>query len=256
MADMDKCELFIVMVVARRTLGFQKEWDRISFSQFQKDTGLNRNSTEKGIQSAIERGLIHRRQMLNSFEYRLNDPKNGTKNVPISKGFGTETVLKNGTENELILENGTKNEPKSVQKMYTQKKKEIHPTDVAEQPQDSPTQSLVEQFHKLMEELKTAKNRSAKLREIYILCYGEANAPDYGYLGKVAAQVGGAGYLAQRLWELAARPPNGDVLAYITAEHKGKAARRNGKATIGDNAEIWHDISKQDIPDYMKELMA
>lgn len=95
---------------------------------------------------------------------------------------------------------------------------------VASQPSPLP---LSDAFHALLAELKTSKNKAAVLRQIYILCYGDSAAPQFGYIAKVAKQVGGAGYLAGRLWELTARPPTGDVLAYILAEHK---ARANGRA--------------------------
>ena len=45
--------------------------------------------------------------------------------------------------------------------------------------------------------------------------------PAYGYLGKVAKQVGGAGRLADLLWQHSTRPPTGDLLAYIRAVAKG-----------------------------------
>mgnify|MGYP001256497011 CR=1 FL=1 len=266
MPNMEDSELRVVLMIVRQTLGFQKEWDRISFSQFIKVTGIKHPlSIQRGIEAALKRGIIERRGSKNSYEYRVRNPENTSlseailsQNTSLSEPKITSLdEAKITSLDEAKTEITSLSEPKSLHSVKTQKKEEIiHPTDVAERPQDVPPQSLVNQFHQLMEELKTTKNRTAKLREIYILCYGENCAPDFGYLGKVAAQVGGAGYLAQRMWELAARPPNGDVLAYITAEHKGKQARRNGKATIGDNAEIWHDIGKQDLPDYMKELMA
>ena len=99
-----------------------------------------------------------------------------------------------------------------------------------------PSVSLAEQFHVYVEQLKDPNaNRPAVLHSVYALCFGKNAAPDYGYLGKVAKQVGGAGRLAQLMFELVPRPPAGDVLAYIVAE---EAARKKRAATMGGNREI------------------
>jgi len=82
--------------------------------------------------------------------------------------------------------------------------------------------SLSGAFRHFLRELKTSKNRPALLRQLYQLCFGdkEEDLPDYGYVGKVARRIGGAGRLAELMWRLAAKPPTGDVLAYIQAIHK------------------------------------
>jgi hypothetical protein len=60
------------------------------------------------------------------------------------------------------------------------------------------------------------------------------DAPDFGYIGKVANKVGGAGRLAELLWQHSAKPPSGDVLAYIQESIKPKPAR-NGASPQGHN---------------------
>jgi hypothetical protein len=87
--------------------------------------------------------------------------------------------------------------------------------------------TLSEAFHGLLEVLRTAANKPAILREIYELCF-PGDAPDYGYLGKVAVKVGGAGRLAEILWQLSTKPPTGDVLDYITKAYGRE--RGNGSA--------------------------
>lgn len=98
-----------------------------------------------------------------------------------------------------------------------------------------PATSLSSQFHAYLEELKVTPNKPATLRSIYALCFGADAAPDYGYLGKTARQVGGAGRLAQLMFELVPRPPAGDVLAYIVAEEN---ARKKRAAQTGGNREV------------------
>ena len=106
----------------------------------------------------------------------------------------------------------------------------------AERTPAPPSDSLAEQFHVYVEQLKDPKaNRPAILHGVYVLCFGKNAAPEYSYLGKAAKQVGGAGRLAQLMFELVPRPPTGDVLAYIVAEEN---ARRKRAATMGGNREI------------------
>lgn len=85
---------------------------------------------------------------------------------------------------------------------------------------------LYQQFREQWEELKTTKNRPAKLRDIYVLCFGEETAPDYGYLGKAAKNVGSAGRLAELMFELITDPPTGDILAYIMQAESDRKARK------------------------------
>ncbi len=88
---------------------------------------------------------------------------------------------------------------------------------------------LSKQYDNLLEELRTTKNRQAVLRRMYVMCFGEDNTtPDYGRLGRLANQIGGAGYLAQRMWDLSRDRPDGDILAYILQAHKNKQNNSNG----------------------------
>lgn len=84
---------------------------------------------------------------------------------------------------------------------------------------------LALRFRDLLDELKSAGNRNAKLMEIYKLCYGDLDLPAYGRLGKVAKRVGGAGRLADLLWRQTAAPPSGDVLSYIEATYVRQTRR-------------------------------
>jgi hypothetical protein len=105
-------------------------------------------------------------------------------------------------------------------------------------PSASSGASITEQFHSLHEELKTAPNKPAVLHSVYTLCFGSAGAPDFGYLGKTAKQVGGAGRLAQLMFELVTRPPAGDILAYIVAEENGRKKRAQATGANREIAEV------------------
>ncbi len=82
MKDMDKCELKIVLAVIRNTFGWHKGRDRISYTQFEKLTGLSRASVQEGVKQALARGVMRRYEVRNGFEYALNIvdtiPENGT----------------------------------------------------------------------------------------------------------------------------------------------------------------------------------
>mgnify|MGYP003427301314 FL=1 len=71
-------ELKVVMFVARKTFGWQKEDDKISLSQMEDATGLSRQGVIDGVNSAIERGVLSRFQVGQGFLYRLNIDENIT----------------------------------------------------------------------------------------------------------------------------------------------------------------------------------
>ena len=89
----------------------------------------------------------------------------------------------------------------------------------------SVTTSLAEQYRTLLAELETSKNRVAVLARVYALCFGQATAPTFSYIGRVATAVGGAGRLAQLMFELIPRQVSGDKLAYIMSEEKARKKR-------------------------------
>ncbi|MBN2561651.1 MAG: hypothetical protein JXQ75_12050, partial [Phycisphaerae bacterium] len=73
-------------------------------------------------------------------------------------------------------------------------------------------------------------NRPAILRRMFEHLYPGKEPPTYSYVGRVAQGVGGAGRLAELLWQHSTRPPTGDVLAYI----QGVAKRSNGRNGNGN----------------------
>ena len=95
--------------------------------------------------------------------------------------------------------------------------------------------------------IKESKNRPAILRwmvwELYPGKYKtKDDVPDYGYLGKVAKKVGGAGRLADLLWQHSTRPPTGKLLAFIQG-----CAKRQGKASKEPYAGIKEWVAEQEV---------
>jgi hypothetical protein len=133
------------------------------------------------------------------------------------------------------------------------KERKIKETQVSDKPTLPAGASLARQFQDLINKLRDAKNKQAILMDVYVLCYGDGDPPTFGYLGKVAREVGGAGYLAKRMFELSAQPPAGDVLAYILGEHRNKQNRANGNGKDSPTAHSsWIDIPTG-IPEYMEQ---
>jgi hypothetical protein len=73
----------ILMCVVRQTWGWEKEdgeqkrkqWDRISWSQFQKSTGLSRDGCRRGLRNCFREGYIMRRKIgAQEFEYSVSRP--------------------------------------------------------------------------------------------------------------------------------------------------------------------------------------
>jgi phage replication O-like protein O len=57
-ADLSEAELRIMLVIARKTIGWQKECDLISLTQFEQLTGLSRPSVNATLKLLIERGAV------------------------------------------------------------------------------------------------------------------------------------------------------------------------------------------------------
>lgn len=60
LADLSKEELKITMAIIRKTYGWNKKADKISFSQLQKLTGIDRRHIGRAIKTLLDRGFIER----------------------------------------------------------------------------------------------------------------------------------------------------------------------------------------------------
>lgn len=73
MDKMNESELRIALAIARKTLGWQKPEDRLSYSQFEAMTGLSRTAVRDGINAAILHRVI-RRETVGAQTYRYSLP--------------------------------------------------------------------------------------------------------------------------------------------------------------------------------------
>jgi phage replication O-like protein O len=60
MAELTEPELRVLLIITRKTIGWQKECDLISLTQLEKFTGLSRPAVNKALHTAIERGWVER----------------------------------------------------------------------------------------------------------------------------------------------------------------------------------------------------
>ena len=84
---MNGSELRVVLFITRKTYGFQKKSDRISLSQFQLGTGMNRAQAVETIKSLVEKRIV----IKDGGVYKLN--KNYEEWV-VCKRPGTDGVVK------------------------------------------------------------------------------------------------------------------------------------------------------------------
>lgn len=94
MRDMGEAELRVVLVAVRKTLGYHKQHDAISLTQFEKYTGMSRRSVINGIEQAVKRGLLKEVDAdgyrgVKSYELIFNDDDQSTTltsedSIPVS----------------------------------------------------------------------------------------------------------------------------------------------------------------------------
>jgi len=81
-----------------------------------------------------------------------------------------------------------------------------------------------------LEILRKDGNKTAVLMGMFETLYPSATEkPEFGYIGRVAKNVGGAGRLAQLLWECSSKNVTGDVMRYIQAYSKNNSHKEPKK---------------------------
>lgn len=252
-ADLTSSEFRCVMFVLRKTYGWGKKEDAISYGQIAEATGLSRRGVINSMKALMEKRVLS-----------ASDPKlgrNGCRVYSFNKYFEEWNGVVNGEQSFTISDEIVKNvSPLNGEECFTINDEMVNghslemvngraPTidniDILPNGSEAPSNdgsanaerelSLSEKFQALNMELKTTKNQPAVLRNIYTLCFGENGAPNYGYIGKASKRVGGPGRLAQLMFELIPRPPAGDILAYIIAQED---ARKQRAKQYGGNREV------------------
>ena len=115
------CKIYLLIV--RKTRGWHKEADKISYSQIQKYTGVNHRATvSKAIDELLGIGLIsvQKGNEKSMSEYRLNDDFASSKNEPVKKCTSSKNEPAS-SKNE--LETGSKNEHTEIHYIKNTKEK-------------------------------------------------------------------------------------------------------------------------------------
>lgn len=112
MKDMTEAELKVTLAVIRKTLGYHKQTDPISWSQIMSMSGLSKDAVQNGIDRALERGLIeivgHGKRGVNIFGLVLNpdqseiNTSSGTNKIPDEPLTGTKLRHTKETGNKEI----------------------------------------------------------------------------------------------------------------------------------------------------------
>lgn len=71
MPVMSEAELRVTLAIVRKTYGWHKREDKLSYSQLMELTGLSRQGVSDGLDAGMERGTITRTEAGNSFSYSL-----------------------------------------------------------------------------------------------------------------------------------------------------------------------------------------
>ena len=105
--------------------------------------------------------------------------------------------------------------------------------------------------------LRADTNKVAVLRRMFDKLYPDAvDIPDYSRLGKTAKQVGGAGRLAELMWTNSAKPPSGDVMAYLVRVSKNGTGRNgNDPKRRGETLTDYEALKAHYVPRHLEDLV-
>ena len=120
MSTLNGSENLVFLAIMRKTFGWRKKKDRISYSQIMKMTGIAKSTTATTIKSLEEKGLIISEKHGQSVTYYVNvEAKTVPKIVPVRKSDCTEN--RTGTVPKIVPV-----EAKTVPKIGHTKEKDIN----------------------------------------------------------------------------------------------------------------------------------
>jgi len=146
MATMYGSTFAVVMLVVRQTVGWQKEWDKISTTQFQQKTGLSRQGVLNAIADAVARGWIEQRHVgQQAWEYKLT----GNAGQPVEKEKSATSQLSrpvNSVDQSTQLTSTSQlSRPEPVNSVDPQKKERKRKKDISSAPPTDEGKTLTEQ---------------------------------------------------------------------------------------------------------------
>lgn len=120
MPDMKEAELKVVMLIVRKTVGWQAERVKLRMADIEKETGLSHPSVATGIKNAMDRGILARKVDGDTYSYWLIEPQEGDAKVKI---FNTETT----NEGQEVLPESKNSLPSSVKNLNNDELKILTP---------------------------------------------------------------------------------------------------------------------------------
>ena len=166
MPTMSPSEWMIMSVVLRQTIGWHKDNDAISLSQFQSKTGLSRHTVITALRRLEEMGWIRAYEIGTRSVYEPH-LEGGAKNAPSAGGAEIAPKLV-----QKMHRHGAKNAPEVVQKLHTQKKqkkltkekekKTYIASDVDWFADESSNQAVEDHVHSIADVAESAKAKSAR----------------------------------------------------------------------------------------------
>ena len=105
MTHFSPTEYTIILVIIRKTYGWNKKTDRISYTQFEEATGISRRHISPALHGLIKRNIITRQGDNYNLEYGIQKDYELWENPP-------KIITKIG--NEIVTENSNESLPKSV----------------------------------------------------------------------------------------------------------------------------------------------
>ena len=124
----------VCVAIARSTIGYQKEWERLTISQLMGITGLSNRSVIDSLDEAIADGLIEKRESKSWFEYKLKSEfsekssldttENSENSSPNIVENSEKSSLNNSEKSSLNLNNSEEislNLVKKVHRIYINK---------------------------------------------------------------------------------------------------------------------------------------
>lgn len=175
----------ILWALFRKTYGWHKKWDRISYTQWEKMTGINRWHIARTIKQLIARNIITQRGNGYKIEYTFQKDYEQWKMV-----FHRNDLLPSGVTDKQSLPPGEKPLPSGVTKslppgVNTKEKKETRQKKVDKRKYGEFNNVFLtdEEYHKLEERFGGAECR----RMIEVLSSGMKSKKKYKYDSHYAA---------------------------------------------------------------------
>jgi phage replication O-like protein O len=109
-------ESAVFWTVVRKTYGWHKKIDRISFTQFEETTRMDRRHVSPALKSLIQRNIVLRQGKGYNLEYGVQKNYENWKSLP--KTVTKQIVTK--ISNEIVTKNSNKSLPKTVTKQKGQ----------------------------------------------------------------------------------------------------------------------------------------